>query len=60
MARLLELKKKMEIMGESPLGVDVPDGTHAMKREMATSLSEKDIDTIVERVTKSILDAFNS
>jgi L-fuculose-phosphate aldolase len=59
-ARLLELKKMMKIMGESPLGVDAPDGIHAMKINSKPSLSEKDIDIIVERVTKGIIDAFNN
>ncbi len=59
-ARLLELKKMMKIMGESPLGVDAPNGTHAKKIDRKPSLSEKDIDIIVERVTKGIIEAFNN
>ncbi|MDF2857224.1 MAG: aldolase [Neobacillus sp.] len=59
-ARLLELKKMMKIMGESPLGVETPEGTHALKKDKELSLSDKDIDLIVERVTKGIIDAFNN
>jgi L-fuculose-phosphate aldolase len=59
-ARLLELKEMMNIMGQSPLGIDAPNGIHAMKKDKESSLSEKDLDLIVERVTKGIIDAFNN
>lgn len=60
-ARLIDIKTKMGIKGDSPLGVDLPEGIHAKKviSSSQQSLSEKDIDTIVNRVTKSVLDAFN-
>ncbi|MFJ7726294.1 class II aldolase/adducin family protein [Neobacillus sp. NPDC097160] len=54
---LVEMKAEMGIKGKSPLGTDTPEGVHAKKvthsREQV--LSQQDLNSIVERVTKNIL-----
>ncbi|MFK9093724.1 class II aldolase/adducin family protein [Bacillus salipaludis] len=54
---LVEMKAKMGIKGKSPLGAETPEGLHAKKvtpsREQV--LSQQDLNSIVERVTKNIL-----
>jgi L-fuculose-phosphate aldolase len=61
-AELITNKTKMGISGASPLGVETIEGINAKKNTptLERSLSEKDINTIVERVTKNILDALNN
>nr|WP_263326690.1 class II aldolase/adducin family protein [Neobacillus sp. Marseille-Q6967] len=60
--RLVEIKSMMGIKGQSPAGVDTPENIHAQKVSGDTkiSLSEGDINKIVDRVTKNILDALNN
>ena len=55
---LVEMKAKMGIKGNSPIGVETETGIHAMKRilPIEQSLSKQDLQTIVENVTKNILD----
>jgi L-fuculose-phosphate aldolase len=57
--RLKDMKLKMGIRGESPLGSDAPEGIHALKisPNVEKSLSESDIQTIADRVTKNLLHA---
>lgn len=60
-ARLREMKTRMGIHGESPIGADTPEGIHAKKitPPLEISLSENDIQMIVDRVTQNILTSFN-
>lgn len=60
-AKLLDIKTTMGLEGVSPKGVDVPKGTNAMKVTSANeqTLSERDINLIVDRVTTSVLNALN-
>jgi L-fuculose-phosphate aldolase len=60
-AQLLDMKTMLGISGNSPIGIDAPEGIHARKVSPAIerSLSENDINTIVEKVTKSVLEALN-
>ncbi|MFP7298082.1 class II aldolase/adducin family protein [Neobacillus niacini] len=60
-AKLLDLKMMLGVEGVSPQGVDVPEGTHAMKVTSVNeqTLSERDLDLIVDRVTTSVLNALN-
>lgn len=55
---LIEMKAKMGIKGNSPLGVDTEENVHAKKTISSTgsNLSEQDLRFIVEHVTKNILD----
>lgn len=55
--RLIELKSKMGIKGVSPAGAETNEGVLAKKISpvLERSLSEKDIDLIVEKVTKNVL-----
>jgi L-fuculose-phosphate aldolase len=58
-AKLIDIKNMLGLDGVSPLGVDVPKGYNA-KRVTPTNeqtLSERDIDIIVDRVTSSVLNA---
>jgi L-fuculose-phosphate aldolase len=60
-AKLIDIKNMLGLDGVSPTGVDVPAGSNA-KRVTSTneqSLSERDIDIIVDRVTTSVLNALN-
>ena len=54
---LIELKTKMGIRGKSPLGVETQNGLHAEKIAPSheRSLSEQDLNLIVERVSQNIL-----
>ncbi|WHY80029.1 class II aldolase/adducin family protein [Neobacillus sp. WH10] len=54
---LVELKTKMGIKGKSPLGVETQNGLHAEKitPSRERSLSEQDLNLIVERVSQSIM-----
>lgn len=54
---LIEMKAKMGIKGNSPLGVDTEENIHAKKITSSTgsNLSEQDLHFIVEHVTKNIL-----
>ncbi|MDR7001702.1 class II aldolase/adducin family protein [Neobacillus niacini] len=56
--RLVTMKREMGIMGETPIGSDAPEGTHAIKKTKAVecSLSEHDLNLIVDKVTKNILE----
>jgi L-fuculose-phosphate aldolase len=58
-AKLLDIKTTMGVEGISPKGVDVPKGTHAKKVTSVNeqTLSERDINLLVERVTTSVLNA---
>ncbi|MFJ5762179.1 class II aldolase/adducin family protein [Neobacillus sp. NPDC093182] len=58
-AKLIDIKAMMGVKGISPLGVDVPEGTQAKKVTAVNeqTLSERDIDLIVDRVTTSVLNA---
>lgn len=60
-SRLKEMKASLGIQGESPIGSNAPEGIHAMKitPQMEKSLTERDIQTIVDRVTQNLLDALN-
>jgi L-fuculose-phosphate aldolase len=60
--RLLEIKTSMGIKGESPRGVETPEGMHARKITPAIqrSLTDRDLELIAEKVTSGILKAFNS
>lgn len=55
--KLIEMKTKMGIKGNSPLGVQTSDGIHAMKVTPSPigELSEHDVNRIAEKVTKNIL-----
>lgn len=55
--RLMEMKQKMGIHSESPMGAEPEEGIHAKKISpvLERSLSENDINLIVARVTKNIL-----
>lgn len=55
---LIEMKAKMGIKGNSPLGVDTENHIHAKKAATASEnkLSDQDLQFIVENVTKNILD----
>jgi L-fuculose-phosphate aldolase len=60
-AKLIDIKNMLGLDGVSPLGVDVPKGYNA-KRVTPTNeqtLSERDIDIIVDRVTTSVFNALN-
>jgi L-fuculose-phosphate aldolase len=60
-AKLIDIKNMLGLDGVSPLGVDVPKGYNA-KRVTPTNeqtLSERDIDIVVDRVTTSVLNALN-
>jgi L-fuculose-phosphate aldolase len=61
-AQLLDIKAKMGIKGYSPSGADAPAGIHAKKVTPVykQSISESDINIIVERVTKGVLEALNT
>ncbi|MDQ0200028.1 class II aldolase/adducin family protein [Neobacillus ginsengisoli] len=61
-AELLSIKTKMGIRGVSPLGAETIEEINAKKITPALerSLSEFDINLIVERVTKNILDSLNN
>jgi len=54
---LVDMKTKMGIKGKSPLGTETPDGIHAKKStpKREYSLSEQDVNLIVERVSQNIL-----
>jgi L-fuculose-phosphate aldolase len=53
---LIELKAGMGIKGKSPAGADTAPGIHAKKITSSThSLSEDDLNQIIERVTQNIL-----
>jgi L-fuculose-phosphate aldolase len=59
--KLIDIKNMLGLGGVSPLGVDVPKGYNA-KRVTPTNeqtLSERDIDIIVDRVTTSVFNALN-
>jgi L-fuculose-phosphate aldolase len=58
-AKLIDIKNMMGIESASPIGVDVPEGKHAKKITTVheQTLSDRDIDIIVERVTVSVLNA---
>lgn len=60
-AKLIDIKSMMGLLGESPFGVDVPEGTHAKKVTSVNeqTLSDRDLDLIVDRVTNSVLNALN-
>ncbi|OIK13247.1 aldolase [Bacillus sp. MUM 116] len=60
--RLVEMKRAMGIMGETPIGSDAPNGANATKKSspLECSLSEHNLNQIVEKVTKNILDALNA
>jgi L-fuculose-phosphate aldolase len=60
-AKLLDIKTMMGVEGISPKGVDVPEGTHSKKVTSVNeqTLSERDINLIVDRVTTSVLNALN-
>lgn len=53
--RLIEIRTKMGITGETPMGAAAPQGGHAKKITPKMSLSEEDIDVIVNRVTQNVL-----
>lgn len=55
--RLIELKTKMGIKGVSPAGAEKNEGDRAKKISpvLERSLSEKDINLIVEKVTKNVV-----
>ncbi|MGG1678594.1 class II aldolase/adducin family protein [Neobacillus sp. NRS-1170] len=54
---LVDMKHKMGINGISPVGADVPAGIHAKKitNLLEYSLSEQDLNLIVEKVTSKVL-----
>jgi L-fuculose-phosphate aldolase len=54
---LVELKTNMGIMGNTPIGSDTAAGVHAQKitPSLHHTLSEHDLNQIVERVTQNIL-----
>lgn len=56
-----EMKTMMGIKGKSPLGTKTAEGIHAMKTTppLARSLSENDLNLIVEKVSKNVLDELN-
>lgn len=58
---LISIKTKLGINGVSPIGAETMEGIMAKKLTPAIerSLSAKDIDLIVEKVTKNILEALN-
>lgn len=60
-SRLKEIKTTMGIQGESPLGADAPQGIHAMKvtPQVEKSLTDQDIQMIVDRVTQNLLHALS-
>jgi L-fuculose-phosphate aldolase len=55
---LVEMKEKMGIKGNSPLGAETSEGIHAKKitPPIEQSLSENDLNLIVEKVTKNVLE----
>ncbi|WHY88793.1 class II aldolase/adducin family protein [Neobacillus novalis] len=55
---LVELKTKMGINSKSPIGAETAEGIHAQKitPPLEQSLSEHDINLIVEKVTKNVLE----
>lgn len=57
---LVKMRSKMGIEGNTPLGVDTSEGIHAKKitPPLESSLSENDLNLIVDRVTKNVLDEF--
>ncbi|WP_066062647.1 class II aldolase/adducin family protein [Neobacillus soli] len=57
---LVKMKSKMGIEGNTPLGADTSEGIHAKKitPPLESSLSENDLNMIVDRVTKNVLDEF--
>ena len=57
--RLIKMKTKMGIKGKSPIGVETPEGIQAMKKNktLQSSLTEQDINLIVEKLTKNLLEA---
>lgn len=57
---LVKMKSKMGIEGNTPVGVDTSEGIHAKKitPPLESSLSENDLNLIVDRVTKNMLDEF--
>jgi L-fuculose-phosphate aldolase len=60
-AKLIGIKTMMGLEGVSPKGVDVPEGSNARKVTSLNeqTLSERDINLIVDRVTTSVLNALN-
>lgn len=60
-AKLIDIKTMMGLEGVPPKGVDVPEGTNAKKVTSVNeqTLSERDINLIVDRVTTSVLNALN-
>lgn len=58
-AKLIDIKTMMGVEGVSPSGVDIPEGTHAKRVTSINeqTLSETDLDLIVDRVTTSVLNA---
>jgi L-fuculose-phosphate aldolase len=60
-AKLIGIKTMMGLEGVSPKGVDVPEGSNARKVTSLNeqTLSERDINLIVDRVTTSVLIALN-
>jgi len=60
-AKLIDLKNMLGLDGVSPLGVDVPNGYDAKRVTSANeqTLSDRDIDIVVDRVTASVLKALN-
>lgn len=55
---LIDMKTKMGVQGVSPVGSVPPEGIHAMKMTppLEQSLTEHDVNLIVEKVTKNVLD----
>lgn len=55
--KLVEMKTNMGIMGKSPIGSDAATGIHAQKitPSLNHTLSEHDLNQIVEKVTQNIL-----
>ncbi|MCL6570718.1 MAG: class II aldolase/adducin family protein [Bacillus sp. (in: Bacteria)] len=58
---LYKMKTRMGIKGKSPLGVETEEGIHVKKTTppLARSLSESDLNLIVEKVTKNVLAEIN-
>lgn len=56
-----KMKTMMGIKGKSPLGAETAEGIHAKKitPPLARSLSENDVNLIVEKVTKNVLAELN-
>lgn len=57
--RLVEMKIAMGIMGETPIGSDAPEGSHAIKKSKGVeySLSDHDLNLIIEKVSKNVIEA---